>query len=138
MHQDDGCAAARDDVGEPGLVPQAADVVDDGGARGERGVGRRRSIGVDGDRHVNAPGKRLDDRNHAAVLLRMIDRRRTRPCRFAPDVDDAGALLHHVHTGVNSFRRVEKHATVRKRVGCHVDDAHDDGALAERQRVAAG
>ena len=52
VHQDQRRAARGHDLAERRFVAQAADVVDDGRAGAERGIGHRRLVGVDRDRHA--------------------------------------------------------------------------------------
>ncbi len=106
VHQDDRSHAARDDLGEPRLVAQAADVVDDGGPGGERGVGHRRLVGVHGDGHGDAAGQRLDHGHDAPQLFAFGHRGRAGPRGLPADVDQIRAGLHHsegrVHRAVHA------------------------------------
>ena len=86
---------------------------------------------------VTRAGQRFDDRNHAPLLLRVIERRA--PGRVdSPPMSRMPAPCSTICTPASTaFARIDKHAAVRKRIGCHVDDAHDDRVFAERKRAAA-
>ena len=93
---------SRDDRRQRGLVPQAADVVDDGGARVERPRARRRPCRCRSRSESRSrAGQRLDDRQDAREFLVGGDRLGAGPRRLAADVDEVGAV------GLHPQRRVD-------------------------------
>ena len=101
-------------------------------------VGDRRLVGVDRDGHLEARGQGLDHRDHAAQLLDLRNRRRARPRGLAAHVDEVCTRVHHPQRRV--YRRADalKRAAVGERVRRDVQDAHDEGSLAEFEPAAIG
>ena len=120
-----------------GLVSQPADVVDQRGAR--RRAPRRRSRPCRYRRRSGpARGRqRFDDRQHPAALLTFRRRLRAGPGGLAADVQQICAVVHHPHAGVDRRLGIQQLPAVGERIGRHVDDAHHQRPLAERQRPAA-
>jgi hypothetical protein len=99
-------------------------VVDHAGPGGHRRLGDLGLAGV--DRHLCTPGHQgLDDRDDPAQLL--VDRHGlgARAGGLAADVDPVGALVDQPAAVRDGGVGVEEPATVRERVGCHVEDTHD-------------
>ena len=107
MRQHDGGAASSNDVrhflgkigfgfvGETVLrsdVTSGGDVVDDFGARFERGVGDGGAVRIDRDWDGKRFGQSLYDRSDAADFFRFADRFRTWARAFAADVEHRRAV----------------------------------------------
>jgi hypothetical protein len=136
VHQHDGGASLGDHGAERRVELEAADVVDEGRAACDSLTRNGRLVGVDAD---DRAGRRepLDDRQHAPQLLVVVQRVRAGARGLAADVQDVGAILDHPQAVVHGPFGIVAEATVRKRVGRHVDDAHDQRARAELERPAA-
>ena len=83
---------ARADVGQRGIA-QAADVVDDARAGGDRRRGDRGLVRVDRHDRAELADEPLDQRHDARDLLSARDRRAARDRRLAADVDEVRAGL---------------------------------------------
>ncbi len=118
-------------------VGGARHVVDDRGARGQRGLGDGRTGRVDAHRDTRR-GQLRHHRQHPAQLLGRIDPPRARPGRLAPDVDDVGALGSHRQTGPHRVDRGRIGAPVGERVRCHIDHTHHAGTTQRLQKTTAG
>jgi len=129
VHQHRRHAAPGHERRHRGIVTEAAHVVDDVGARVERGLGDRRLRGVDRDRPGAMAPERLDHGNDAPALLVLRDGLGTRAGRLAAYVQPVGALLEQPQAvrerGLGALR------PARERVGGDVQDAHHERALAE-------
>jgi len=142
VHQD-GSAAKRGAGGGHALVPEmAADIVDDLDSSFDaelRGAGVEGVDGEDGIGSLSEDG--FDDREDAGLLLFSGERSRVGPSGFAADVEDVRAFVEHLE-GVGDgadrgvFGRVEV-ATVGEGVGRNVEDAHEDGSLAQGKGAGA-
>ena len=133
MHQDHAGAGLGDDAEHRGIVA-GRDVVHDrrpGLDGGPRDVGLAR---VHRDGNV---GELVDDpadhRHDAADLLIGRHDLRARPGGLAADVEQIGAVDHHLARVLHRVVDIGVHATVRERVRRDVHDPHDQGANAERQ-----
>ena len=141
MHEDERGPRARAHVREPGIA-QAADVVDDRRAGGDRGLGDGGLVGVDGHHDVlrqRAHG--LDHRHDAVDLLVRVDRRAVRHVGLAADVDDARAGRDELPRAAHPRFERALAGPVRERVRRRVEDAHERRPLAEaaqRQDAPAG
>ena len=143
VHDHEGGARRRGDVGQPG-VAQARDVVDEHGARRHRRAGHRGLVGVHG--HRDALRGQAAHEGDDPVALHVLGRRAgVRHARLAADVDEVRALGH--EPACVRDLRVEGRVPHRvgERVRARVDDAHDqrvpgpqlDHPVAEPQRPRA-
>ncbi len=116
----------------------AADVVDDLDS-GFDGVASGGCVeGVDGEDGFGALFEDgFDDGEDAGLLLVGCERGGVGAGGFAANIDDAGALVEHLEgLGEGSFGGVlggVEVAAVGEGVGRYVEDAHDEGAMAERE-----
>lgn len=142
MHED-GCAVELGAGFGHVFVPEvAADVVDDFGSGFD---GRLGSGGVEGVDGKNGFGflfeDGFDDGEDAGLLFVCGERGCAGAGGFAADVEDAGALVEHFECLCNGAfggvlgRVIE--AGVGEGVGCDVEDAHDEGSVAERKSAGA-
>ena len=134
----DRCASPRHHAAKRRLVAQAADVVDDGRSRGQSIVRGGSLVRVYRQRHGDTGGKALDDRKDAPALLARRQRLRARACRLATDIEQVGAVGDERFPRRDRTLRIERQATIGKRVGRDVDDSHDERPLPEDQRAARG
>ena len=120
----------------------SADVVDDLGSGLDGAVGGGGVKGVDGE---DGGGlffeDGLEDGEDAGLLFVWGERRGVGAGGLAADVEDVGALFEELEgLGYGSFggvlRGVEV-ASVGEGVGCDVEDAHDDGSLAQCEGAGA-
>ena len=136
MHQNCSAAEAGAGGGHGGVPEVAADVVDDLGAGfdGETGGG-----GVEGVYREDGVGLCLEDGVDGGKDAGLLFVGRERSCvgagGFAADVEDVGSFFEHLEGLIygavgGGLWRVEMTA-VGEGVGCDVEDAHDDGPLAE-------
>ena len=84
------------------------------------------------------PRSSAEDRKHARGLFGRRNRVGARPRRFAPDVDEVGALGFHPHGVLDRGERVDAGRRLREGVGRDVEDAHDQRARTEVQDAAVG
>ncbi len=133
------CGAGGGHVGVPEV---AADVVDDLGS-GFDGAARGGGVeGVDGEDGFGALLQDgCDDGEDAGLLFFGGERRGVGAGGFAADVEDVGAFVEHFYgLGEGAFGgvpgRVEV-AAVGEGVGRDVEDAHDEGSLAQREGAGA-
>ena len=149
MHEDGAAEALGHGCAHHGVPGEAADIVDDfdpglDGVTGDRGF-----VGVDGENGAGAlffDG--LDDGQDAVELLLGGDGSGQGGsvagrggCAgaggFSANVEDVGALVEQFEAVGGSGFGIEIEASVGKGIGRDVEHAHDEGALAERQRAAA-
>ncbi len=133
VHQDQAAGEGRTGFRHGGIPEEAADVIDDlhTGLDGKlRGV---RAVGVDGQE-----GARLllqdafDDREDAIGFLLVGDGLAGAGTGgFAADVDDPCAIVQHAESGSDGGFGAAVLTAVGEGVGCDIEDAHDDGGLAE-------
>lgn len=83
--------------------------------------------GVDRDDDAGLFAQRLDDADHASQLVVFTDRCRIRSGTFAADIQDIGPLLDQPQSLLDGGLVFKELATVRKTVGGHIDDAHQQG-----------
>src|SRR5699024_4832492 len=125
-------------VGERRVEAQARDVVDYLDARVERNTRDRRL------RRVNRVGAavvyelyhHVDEFMYAAYLLLLRDDLCAGPRGLAADVYDVRTVVRHSVGVVPRALAREPAAAVAEAVGREVDDAHDERARAELERVA--
>ena len=135
VHHDRRHTALGAQPGNPLILSEAPDVVDQRRAGVERRLGHLQLVGVDtqGQRRRLAQG--LDSRDNPRQLLRHADRVRPRPRRFTPHVEQVGAgrlelfaLLHRIMDG--------SQPVAREGVRRDVDYAHDIGSPAPLEVAA--
>ena len=109
-----------------GRIPEARNVVDDGRAGLYARTGHPRMPRVDAHAHA-LRRKRPHDLDRARQLF--IDRylRAAGTRGLAAHVDDVGTFVEHRMRMRESFRKTGMLSPIRKRIGCHVEDAHDHG-----------
>ena len=123
MHHDDAAGARLNKLNHLG-IGKARHVVDDRGAAAHGGLGNRHVARVDRDDGALF-GQCAHHGQHAAGLLVGVDRGKAGARGLAADVDDVGAGIEHRQTVLDSGIWVEVLAAVAKRIGRHVEDAHD-------------
>jgi hypothetical protein len=142
MHQDGSAVEVGAGGGHVGVPEVAADVVDDfcsgfDGVAGGAGV-----EGVDGeDGFGTSLEDGFDDGEDAGLFFFGGEGRGVGAGGFAPDVEDVGAFVEHRHgLGEGAFGSVlggVEVAAVGERVGCDVEDAHDEGSAAQSECAGA-
>ena len=140
---EDGAAVELGAGGGHGGVPEvAADVVDDlgSGFDGAAGGGGMKGVdGEDGFGFLFEDG--LDDGEDAGLFFFGGERGGVGAGGFAADVEDVGAFVEHGDgLGEGAFGGVlggVEVAAVREGVGRDVEDAHDEGSLAERESAGS-
>ena len=138
VHEHECSAAGRDFARQAGFDAQAADVVDQRGARGD---GRPRDlclVGVNRDRHAEAPLERRHDRQHSRQLLAGGHGLGAGPRRLTADVDEIGAFGLHPEREIGGGCRIAEPLAFGERVGRRVQDAHHQAALSEMEHPVAG
>ncbi len=140
VHEDDaGGRVSGSEKGGHGAVPgKAADVVDDLGAGlhgGERGGA---VVGVDGEDGVGAGGADgVEDGKEAGLLLGGRERLGVGAGGFRADIKDVGAAVEEVEAVFDGEVGGEELAGVREAVGGDIEDAHNEGALAQVEGAGA-
>ena len=124
VHDDQAGAGIDSNPGDRGLTLQAPDVVDDMRAGRDREPRRFLAIRIDRDQHA-VPGKRLDHRQHTALLFGGGNRDRRGPGEFAADVDDGRALLDHAAGLRDRLRERREMPAIGEAVRGDVEDADD-------------
>ncbi len=131
-----GDAMLGDDASHVGVALQAPNVIDDGRAGFQRPGRDAGFAGIDRDRNAER-GDRRQDRCKPLALL--VERHRAHAAigtgRFRADIDNIGALGGEPPGLLDSRRRLQKTAAVRKRIRRHVENAHNQRA---RQRPGFG
>ena len=123
MHHDDAAGARLNKLDHLG-IGEAGHVVDDRGAAAHGRLGNRHMTRVDRDDGALL-GQRAHHGQHAASLLVGVDRGKTRARGLAAHVDDVGAGVEHRQAVLDGGIRVEVLPAIAKRIGRHVEDAHD-------------
>ena len=123
VHHDDAAGACRDKLDHLG-VGEARHIVDDRGAAAHGSLGDRHVARVDRDDGALFC-QRAHHGQHATSLLVGIDRGKAGARGLAAYVDDVGAGVEHRQAVLDSGIRIEVLAAVAKRIGRHVEDAHD-------------
>ena len=54
---------------------------------------------------------------------------------FGAEVEQVGAIFYALHAAGHRSLGAQEQTAIAEGVGCDVDDAHDEGALAERERA---
>ncbi len=86
-----------------------------------------RLAGVDRDGYIDCLGDCLDNRENPVELFLLGYIGRTRPGRFAADIDDGSAFLRHCFCLAQRGVTAGEAATIRERVGCDVENPHHRG-----------
>ena len=131
VHEHRGDAAPGHQGRHRGIEPEGAHVVDEVGAGVERGPRHLGLRGVHRERSGAPPPQALDHRHHAPDLLVRGDRRGARPRGLAAHVHPVGALLEQPQAVRDGGLRARELPSVGEGVRGDVEDAHDQGALAE-------
>jgi len=140
---EDGSAVEFGAGGGHGGVPEvAADVVDDLGSGLDGAAGCGGVEGVDGEDGLGAVFEDgLDDGEDAGLFFFWGERGGVGTGGFAADVEDVGAFVEHGDgLGEGAFGGVlggVEVAAVGEGVGRDVEDAHDEGSLAEGEGAGA-
>ncbi len=108
-----------------GFETAGGDVVDDHGARRQRGAGDRGLRGVDAQGDVGGRRQPLDDGDDPAGLLVGGDWRRAGAGGLPADVEDVGTGGGELDPVGDGGIGLEEAPAVRERVGRDVDDPHD-------------
>ncbi len=95
-----------------------------------------RFVGVDGNRNGQLAAQALQHRNQAAQLFGFGDALGTRLGGFRADVDDVRALLFQFDGAREGAVGIQIFSAVGKRIGRHVQHAHQQRALAQQQFAA--
>jgi hypothetical protein len=109
----------------PARVEQAARVIDQCGARLDRGGDRLGTPGVDRDQHAVC-GERAHQRTELCDLLLDADRLRVGAAREHADVDNRGAGSDELESALQLLFEALEGARVRHRVAADIEDPHDD------------
>ena len=123
MHHNDSAGARLNKLDHLG-VGEAGHVVDDRGAAAHGRLSNRHVARVDRDDGALF-GQRAHHGQHAASLLIGIDRGKSGARGLAAHVDDVGAGVEHRQAVLDGGIRVEVLPAIAKRIGRHVEDAHD-------------
>ena len=123
VHHDDAASARLNKLDHLG-VGEARHIVDDRGAAAHGRLGNRHMARVDRD-DGTLLGQRAHDGQHAARLLVGVDRGKAGTRGLTAHVDDVGTGIEHRQTVLDGSIRIEVLAAIAKRIGRHVEDAHD-------------
>ena len=123
MHHDDAAGARLNELDHLG-IGEAGHVVDDRGAAAHGRLGNRHMTRVDRDDGALL-GQRAHHGQHAASLLVGVDRGKAGARGLAAHVDDVGAGVEHRQAVLDGGIRIEVLPAIAKRIGRHVEDAHD-------------
>ena len=123
VHHDNAAGARLNKLNHLG-VGEARHVVDDRGAAAHGRLSNRHVARVNRDDSALF-GQRAHHGQHAASLLVGVDRGKTRARGLAAHVDDVGAGVEHRQAVLDGGIRVEVFPAIAKRIGRHVEDAHD-------------
>ena len=123
MHHDDAAGTRRDKLDHLG-VGEARHVINNRGATAHGSLGNCHMTRVDRDDGTFL-GQCAHHGQHATGLLVGVDRGKAGTRGLASHIDDVGAGVEHRQTVLDSGVRVEVLTAVAKRIGRHVEDAHD-------------
>ena len=126
VHYDNAAGARLNKLDHLG-IGEARHVVDDRGAAAHGRLGNRHMTRVDRDDGALF-GERAHDGQHATRLLVGVDRGKAGAPRrrgLTAHVDDVGAGIEHRQAVLDSGILVKVLTAVAKRIGRHVEDAHD-------------
>ncbi len=140
VHEDEAGwrAAVGEGEGHGGVPGETADVVDDLGARIHGGAGRRGVVGVDGEDGFGAGGANgFEDGEETRLLLGWRELGRVGAGGFGADVEDVGAAIENIEAVLDGGVGEKELAAIGEAVGRDVEDAHDEGAIAEREGAGA-
>ena len=137
VHEHERGAGLRADVGEP-RIAQAADVIDDRRAGGDRRRGDRRLVGVDRDDDAKLIAHPSDERDDPLDLLLGRHRGPIRHAGLAADVDDLGAGGDERVGERDALLERLGQAGIRERIRRRVDNPHQQRAQTEVKRGRAG
>ena len=123
VHHDDAASARLNKLDHLG-VGEARHVVDDRGTAAHGRLGNRHMARVDRN-DGTLLSQRAHDGQHATRLLVGVDRGKAGTRGLAAHIDDVGSGVEHRQAVLNRDIRVEVLAAIAKRIGRHVEDAHD-------------
>ena len=129
------CGVAAGQQRHGAVVLQRRHVVDQIDADREPGLHHRRVPRIQRQRYADV-AQPFQQRQHPVHFLLDRYRRRIWPGRFAPDVEDIGAVAHQLQCMVKRLVRKRMATAVGKGIRCDIDDAHHQRTF-ERQREAA-
>jgi hypothetical protein len=129
--EDEAGVVLDDGLGEEGIPGETAGVVDDFGAVFDSEFGYFGFIGIDRDGDAEFALEAFEDGDEAADFLGGGDAGAAGLGGFGSDVDDVGALLFEFEGAGKSAVGILVETAVGERVGCDVEDAHDEGSFAE-------
>ena len=138
VHQNQAWAEAGD-YGEHGGVPvEAADVVDDLSAGGDRVRGGGGVVSVDGENGVRALAvKSFEHGQEALLLFGSGERCGTGAGGFGSDIEDVGSGVEQMEPARDGDVGCEEAAAIGEGVGGDIEDGHEAGALAEIEGTGA-
>jgi hypothetical protein len=132
VHQNDRYSGGSHDVQHVRIGPSARYVVHHRGASLNRSFCNRGAHGV--DRHDNTcRGQLTNYRNYPAEFFFDTWSPRSGASRFAPDVNDVGALSPQLQTMGNRIPRLKPAPAIGERIGSDVHHAHDHNVIWLRQ-----
>ncbi len=99
-----------------------------------RATSARLRVDADGDTWLRSD-QTLDHRHDTGDLLVGLDRLGAWTRGFTADVEDVGAVGDQCHAVLHRVIDAAEHAAVAEGVGGHVDDAHDQRPLPQREHV---
>ncbi len=136
VHEDEarGWAAVGEDRGHGRVPGEAANVVDDLDAGVDGGTGGGAVVGIDGEDGLGAGGADgFEDGKEAGLLFGGGESGGVGAGGFGTDVEDVGAAIEDIEATLDGGVEGEELAAIGEAVGGDVEDAHDEGAIAERQ-----
>ncbi len=107
-----------------GVVLEAPDIVDQIGARLQRGFGDGSFVGIDGYGNVKAALDRLDHRRRAGDLLFLRDHGMSRTGGFSADINDIRSVPEHFLRVVKGVVQAVEFSAVGEGIRRHVEDSH--------------
>ncbi len=140
VHEDEAGwrAAVGEGEGHGGVPGEAADVVDDLGAGVDGGAGGGAVVGVDGEDGLGAGGADgFEDGEETRLLLGGREFGRVGAGGFGANVEDMGAAIEDMEAMLDGGLGEKELAAIGEAVGRDVEDAHDEGAIAEREGAGA-
>ncbi len=137
VHEDEGWLriGLTDGSGHRRIPTEARDVVDDVGTSVESSCGGRGVIGIDGEECMGPEmAQAIEDRKQTLLLELWLKRCGSWSRGLSSEVQDVGSLVEHDKAVTDGVLDRVMNPTIRKGIRCAVEDAHEDGSLAESQR----
>jgi hypothetical protein len=126
MHDHVWTPGVGDHFGHRRVGESTRDVVDDDGARLDRGDGHGRPSGVDARWHILCR-KRADNRHDPLDLGGGVHSPGSGPGRLTAYVDYRRSVIHEGHSVVDSGIEGVVSTAIGERIRRHVENAHDHG-----------